>query len=91
MPIEVNIYSLSLSFITHQQPAKVTIIDHLNNQKIYIRKIIKELQKLYPNDINIIKELFEINKVKIYNITKNIGGFVNKLDLYISFSLFLFL
>ena len=83
MPIEVNIYSLSLSFITHQQPTKVTIIDHLNNQKIYIRKIIKELQKLYPNDINIIKELFEINKVKIYNITKNIGGFVNKLDLYI--------
>jgi hypothetical protein len=83
MPIEVNIYSLSLSFITHQQPAKVTIIDHLNNQKIYIRKIIKELQKLYPNDIDFIKDIFEINKVKIYNINKNIGGFVYKLDLYI--------
>ncbi len=83
MPIVVNIYSQPLSFITSQQPTIITIIDHLNNKNIYIRKIIKELTKLYPQHKEIIKDLFENNTIKIYNITKNTGGFVNKMDLVI--------
>jgi hypothetical protein len=81
MPIIVNIYSLSLSFVTYQQPTIAIIIDHLNNKNIYIRKIIKELTKIYPQHKEIIKEIFENNIIKIYNITKNTGGFVNKMDL----------
>uniref|UniRef100_A0A6C0HXA4 Uncharacterized protein n=1 Tax=viral metagenome TaxID=1070528 RepID=A0A6C0HXA4_9ZZZZ len=81
MPIIVNIYSLQLSFVTYQQPTITIIIDHLNNKNIYIRKIIKELTKMYPQHKEIIKELFENNIIKIYNITKNTGGFVNKIDL----------
>ncbi len=81
MPIVVNIYSLSLSFVTYQQPTIAIIIDHLNNKNIYIRKIIKELTKIYPQHKEIIKEIFENNIIKIYNITKNTGGFVNKMDL----------
>jgi hypothetical protein len=81
MPIVVNIYSLPLSFVTYQQPTIAIIIDHLNNKNIYIRKIIKELTKIYPQHKEIIKEIFENNIIKIYNITKNTGGFVNKMDL----------
>jgi len=81
MPIIVNIYSLPLSFVTYQQPTIITIIDHLNNKNIYIRKIIKELTKMYPQHKEIIKELFENNIIKIYNITKNTVGFVNKMYL----------
>ncbi len=81
MPIVVNIYSLPLSCITYQQPTIITIIDHLNNKNIYIRKIIKELIKVYPQHKEIIKDLFENNTIKIYNITKNTVGFVNKIDL----------
>ncbi len=83
MPIVVNIYSLPLSCITYQQPTIITIIDHLNNKNIYIRKIIKQLINLYPQHKEIIKELFENHIIKIYNITKNTGGFVNKMDLVV--------
>jgi hypothetical protein len=83
MPINVNIYSLPLSFITHQQPTIITIIDHLNNKNIYIRKIIKELNKLYPNNIYTIHNIFENSIIKIYNINKNTGGFVNKIDVVV--------
>ncbi len=82
MPITVNIYSLPLSFITYQQPTTITIIDHLNNKNIYIRKIIKELNKLYPHHIEIIKEIFN-NNIKVHNITKNTSGFVDKIDVLI--------
>lgn len=86
MPIEVKIYSLSLSNITHQQPTIVEIIDHLNNKNIYIRKIVKELINEYPIYAEVIKDIFMIvglNNCRICNIKKNIGGFVNKIDLII--------
>jgi hypothetical protein len=86
MPIEVKIYSLAISNISHQQPTIVEIIDHLNNKNIYIRKIVKELIKLYPIYAEVIKEIFMtvgLNNCKIYNINKNIGGFVNKIDFII--------
>ncbi len=86
MPIEVKIYSLAISNISHQQPTIVEIIDHLNNKNIYIRKIIKELIKEYPIYAEVIKDIFMtvgINNCKIYNITKNIGGFVISMDLII--------
>ena len=86
MPIEVKIYSLVISNISHQQPTIVEIIDHLNNKNIYIRKIVKELIKQYPIYAEVIKEIFMTvgpNNYKIYNINKNIGGFVNKIDLII--------
>jgi hypothetical protein len=83
MPIEVKIYSLAISNISHQQPTIVSIIDHLNNKNIYIRKIIKELIKEYPIYAEVIKDIF-MNiglNCKIYNITKNMGGFVISMDL----------
>ncbi len=75
MTIKVNIYSLPLSFITHEQPTVISIIDHLNNKKIYIRKIMKELKNQY----NIIIDI-NSNICLIKNIKKNIGGFVIEMD-----------
>ncbi len=86
MPIEVKIYSLAISNITKQQPTIVEIIDHLNNKNIYIRKIVKELINEYPIYAEVIKDIFMtvgINNYKIYNIKKNIGGFVISMDLVI--------
>ncbi len=85
MPIEVKIYSLAISNITHQQPTITYIIDHLNNKNIYIRKITKELIKEYPLYAEVIKDiiLHSINNCKIYNIVKNNGGFVISMDLVI--------
>ena len=83
MPIEVKIYSLPISNITHQQPTIVSIIDHLNNKNIYIRKIVRELVKEYPIYAEIIKEIFIVDICKIYNITKNEGGFVISMDIVI--------
>ena len=83
MPIEVKIYSLPISNITHQQPTIVSIIDHLNNKNIYIRKIFKELIKEYPVYAEIIKQIFNPDNCKIYNITKNSGSFVISMDLVI--------
>ena len=88
MPIEVKLYSLAISNITHQQPTIVSIIDYLNNKNkiIYIRKIVRELIKKYPQNAEVIKDIFMtvgLNNCKIYNITKNICGFVIRMDLVI--------
>ncbi len=87
MPIKVKIYSLAISNISHQQPTIVSIVDYLNNKNIYIRKIVKKLIKKYPQNAEVIKDIFMTkgfpNILKIYNITKNIGGFVISMDLVI--------
>jgi hypothetical protein len=87
MPIKVKIYSLAISNISHQQPTIVSIVDYLNNKNIYIRKIAKKIIKKYPQNAEVIKDIFMTKGfsdiLKIYNITKNISGFVISMDLVI--------
>jgi hypothetical protein len=83
MSVLVNVSSNDLSQVLNQSPIQIRIYDNMTNQSQYTKKIIDQLNMLYPQHRDLITKVFKKN-VFYSNMSKGINNKITSCSVNIS-------
>ncbi len=83
MSVLVNVSSSDLSSVLNQNPIQIRIYDNMTNQSQYTKKIIDQLNMLYPQHRDLITKVFNKN-VFYSNMSKGINNKITSCNVNIS-------